>query len=582
MKRKTGISLMIVLLMIVSTFSVVTASSSEPGIVAFEKTIWDKETQGWVDSLHGVIIGDTVSFKLTITYTEAGYYNGVKLSLKKINIFDNLPYGLEYVNGSSTVDGASIIPEINGNTLHWNLTDTIYNLDEGENHSIEFNALVVYSSNINYIIPETKIKNHAHATAWECGQYYYHDECDIARLYIKNNIEVKKEVWNGNEWVNSVDSVILGQTLTFKITITYYGPYVLDSMTVTDDLPYCLKYANKTVITGAENVIPTVGEGWITWYWAKDLNLGNGKTVTITFDTTVVEYCGNEEVNSVDVWAEAFCHPPAYEGHAEICVNCVPHDPIFEKTVWNGKIWDETANVYVNDTVRFKIELTYYGTSNLTDIRIVDKLPCVLIYANNEKVKIVHSTDHAIEYLEVNGTVSANKKTIWWNLTKELDDHDTLSIEFNAFVTGTTGDCAIYNTAIYTAHNNEKQYSGSDTAQIISTHKPPVPPVKLSISIKRFSLGRVQASIKNTGEIDASNIKWSIAVTGGVRKKINANADGTIGELAIGGTNSISTGKRSIKHGFGRITITVNANAGGESFELTAKGFVVGRVVIVR
>jgi fimbrial isopeptide formation D2 family protein len=588
MKRKTGICLMIILLMIVSTFSVVTAnsnSSCEPGIVTFEKTIWNKDTQGWDDCLHDVIIGDTVHFKLTINYAEAGYYDGVKLSLKNINIFDVLPYGLEYVDGSSTVDGTPIVPEISGSTLHWNLTDASYNLDENESHNIEFIALVVYSENVEYTKPETDIDNYAYATAWECGHIYYHGADELngcANVYVKNKIEVKKEVKNGNEWVDSVDNVILGQILTFKITITYYGPYVLDNMNVTDHLPSCLEYADNTIITGAENVIPTVEEGKVTWCWAKDLNLGNGGTVTITFDTKVVKYCEEEdggEVNSVCVRAESFCHE-VYRGHAEIPVNCIPHDPIFEKTVFNGQRWDEKTNVYVDDTVRFKIELTYYGNENLTDIKIVDELPCVLKYVGNEKVKIVRSVDQSIEILEINDTVSGDKKTIWWNLTNELSDRDTLSIEFDALVTGITGDCGDcgINTASYTGND----YSGSDTAQISSTHKPPPPPAKLTITIKRFSIGHIQANIENVGETGVSFVKWSMTTKGGILKKINATAGGTLSEINAGSSRSISSGKRSIKHGFGRITITITVTVGEEPFEKKADGFVIGRLIIVR
>ena len=591
MKRKTGLSLMIVLLMVVSTFSVVTAnsnSSCEPGIVTFEKTIWNEENQSWVSSLYGVIIGDTVHFKLTITYAIAGYSEGVKLSLKKINIFDNLPYGLEYVDGSSTVDCTPIVPEISGITLHWNLTDASYNLDENENHDIEFSALVVYSENVNYTEPETKIDNHAYATAWECGHIYYHEEHDYAYIYVDvtNKIEVNKEVWNGNEWTDSVNSVILGQTLTFKITITYYGLYVIDSMTVIDYLPDCLTYANNAIITGAENVIPTVEEGKVTWYWAKDLNLGNGGTVTITFDTKVVKYCEEEydgEVNSVRVHAESFCHG-SYWGYAEIPINCIPHDPIFEKTVWNGQQWDEKANVYVNDTVRFKIDLTYYGNENLTDIKIVDELPCVLIYAGNEKIKIVHSADQAIEILEIDGTVSENKKTIWWNLTKELSDRDTLVIEFDALVTGITGDCGDcgINTASYTGYSNGNDYSSSDTAQISSTHKPPPPPAKLTITINRVSIGQIKGNIKNTGDVSVSNVKWSITAKGGILKRINAKAGGTLLDIDAGSSRSISTGKRSIKHGFGRVEITVTVIYGGKTLTENFNGLVIGRLVIVR
>jgi hypothetical protein len=157
-------------------------------------------------------------------------------------------------------------------------------------------------------------------------------------------------------------------------------------------------------------------------------------------------------------------------------------------------------------------------------------------------------------------------------------------IEFDVLVTGTTGSCeeCNVNTASYTGYSNGYDYSGSDTAQISSTDRPPAPPAKLTISIKRFSIGHVQANIKNAGETEVTSVKWSISVKGGILKKINAKADGTIAELESSSAVPISTARGSIKHGFGRIKIKITITVGETIFEETAKGFVLGRLIIVR
>jgi len=590
MKRKARISLMIVMLMILSSFTALNVSSTTPneeGIVTFEKTVWDQTIQEWTSSIHNVLIGDTVSFKLTITYAVAGYHEGVKLSLKKIKIYDNLPYGLEYINGSSTVDGTFIAPEINDSSLYWNLTDSMYNLDENESHSIEFNALVVYSNHIQYVIPETKIKNHAHATSWECGQYYYHENCATAKIYVKNNIEVKKEVWNGNEWIkDDVDGVILGEKLSFKITITYYGPYVLDEMTVTDYLPCCLEYADESVITGAEYVAPTVGEGCITWQWENNLGIGNGGTITITYDTEVMQYCGYEQENLVEVTATSYCHEN-YQGSDYIYVNCVPPAPTFEKKVWDQKEgWAESTNAYLGDDVTFMISLTYYGTEPLENIVIVDQLPCCLEYADDASLAIKGDVEH--EFIDYNGDVSADERTVTWDLENvSLADGDVLIIQFNALAVDITSPCGCngINTATYSAYSDGEPccyeggyYEGSDTASVKITEKPAVPPVTLSIKIKPLSIGKIIVKICNTGETDVNNLEWNITVNA---KRKGFTVEGSSGTIGKDDCVTISTGKRSIKRILGKVQVTVTVNVPGyEPFTTGFYGFVFGRLFL--
>jgi fimbrial isopeptide formation D2 family protein len=358
----------------------------------------------------------------------------------------------------------------------------------------------------------------------------------------------------------------------------------------------CFEYANNVLIKIAGEEINendaaypniTVTEDILFDWRNVEFFLENGESVIIEFDAKVINYCEDTVTN----WACAFlwgCYICDTENYVFDCdtatVQCYPHDPIFEKTVLNGEQWDEKANVYVDDTVRFKIELTYYGNENLTDIKIVDELPCVLIYAGNEKVKIIHSADQAIENLDINSTVSEDKKTVWWNLTNELSDRDTLSIEFDALVTGITGDCGDcgINTASYTGYSNGNDYSGSDNAQISSTHQPPAPPVILSITINHFNFGQIYINIRNIGGTDASNVKWNITVKSGILKRIKAKASGTIAELDAGSSASISTGKRSIKHGFGRATVTITVSYGEKTLTMTFSGLVIGRLFIDR
>lgn len=92
---------------------------------------------------------------------------------------------------------------------------------------------------------------------------------------------------------------------------------------------------------------------------------------------------------------------------------------------------------------------------------------------------------------------------------------------------------------------------------------------KLDIISIKGPIG-VTATIKNIGDAEANNVKWTIAVTGGLLGSINKNKNGTEGTLAIGGEITINSG---IILGFGKIAISVTAEcAEGSSDEESASG----------
>lgn len=568
MKRKTGISLMMALLMVVSSLAAVIPSTIAcecyKGKVDFTKTVWDKDTEEWVDETTA-IIGETVRFNITIAYDMDDYYNDDPLRLYDINITDELPPCLEYIDGSATITPTKIDEE--NNTIYWNLTDALY--DE-ESLTIFFDAVVIVSD-------ETVNTNVAYMIAVECG-IYNHDGDDTATVYVRDELVVEKEVWDGNEWAENVDYVILNQTLRFRITITYYGPDTLDWMKVIDCLPTCcLNYTDNVVITGAPDVEPTVDDGCIEWEWTQGLEIENGDTVTIEFDAQVINYCYQKVCNSVKALAKELCDGDLYYGYNETtCINCVPPDPILEKKVIDGNTWAEETDTFVGDTVTFKIELTYYGSSSLKDIEIVDELPCCLIYADNVRIEIKRGDYVRIEPVNFSVDISEDNRTITWNIEEdELEDGETLSIEFDALVVDITSACGCngINTAMYTASTGE--YEGSDTATVKSSEKAPV---DLGIKIG-IGIGHVCARIINVGDADVSDIEWTISVYG---RRIDVSSAGTIETLEEGHSEPIFTPPKSIVRRFGRVKIFVTATVGEDTFEKTACGFVWGRLIIVR
>ena len=88
----------------------------------------------------------------------------------------------------------------------------------------------------------------------------------------------------------------------------------------------------------------------------------------------------------------------------------------------------------------------------------------------------------------------------------------------------------------------------------------------------------VKAEVKNIGDVAASNLEYTMTVTGGILGLINKASDGTKTELAPGTTEPISSG---LILGFGKIVIEITANA-DNAVEVTEtkEGLVLGILVI--
>ena len=89
-------------------------------------------------------------------------------------------------------------------------------------------------------------------------------------------------------------------------------------------------------------------------------------------------------------------------------------------------------------------------------------------------------------------------------------------------------------------------------------------------------VGKVIANIHNFGEVNISNIKWSISVKGGILKGINVSNNGTIDVIKVGEYVDVDTrysilGSRIF--GLGKISITVDV-----SYELEGEGPIVNTV----
>jgi fimbrial isopeptide formation D2 family protein len=578
-KRRIGMSLIVALLIVVPTFSLGAFGVEET--LDLEKQVWDPVDEEWTDYIEAEM-GQEITFNITITY-----YNSDPHYLYDIYVNDTLPSCLDYVEGSAQ----PFEPVVSDKNLSWHLSEILNS--SKPSYTITFNATVVgYGEN----------ENLAEVEAYEyCTGPEQHYDSDVATVCVPtpDPLEFEKQVWDPEteEWVEDLPEVRKGTLVRFQITVTYVGvdpyPELMKCMIVYDFLPEeCLEYAGNEEFVYPDDdlfddpeIYVSTDLKYVEFDWrGKLFNLYSGQSVVIRFDANVTEYCEPEECQEccecvvqncalVDIWACEYTHL-----YARDCANvtCVPPAPIFEKKVKNPETgeWVEEAGFFVGDTARFKIELTYYGSYKLGHIKIIDVLPCILIYADNANIN------------ETN--VSTDKKTITWDLPSNiLNDGETLTIEFDAVITGISDcpDCGT-NIANYTALECETVFSGGDEAKITSEERPAM---GIDIKFKSINIGRVTAYLINIGETEVSDIEYTISAQVGIlfgRITIaKRSKSGTIDTIKVGKSKSISTYtnlRSRIVRRFGKITVHVTATFDGETVNASATGRVFGRIILLR
>lgn len=472
MKNNVKISLVTMLLMITSILYPVNAIDIPNYLgtlapieeIEVIKTVWDPNLEEWVD-YYEAEIDEIVTFNITITYQKTCPEGK---NVTDIVIIDILPADLNFSDSSPYNESW-----INGNIIYWNLTaDYGINLSDNESLSIEFNASVDdYGEHENIV--------EVFAFELDCGNDLYGMDLSTVNAEAPPYLEFDKYVYDPEEqdWVELLDSVIMGQIVRFKIVVKFVWHEEIELMKfmiVEDLLPNCcLQYVNGSEqfeypSQDFEDPEINISLNHITYDWSeKEFNLFVGETITIEFNSTVGKYC-NEIVENwayVDLWNCSVSHDPVHILDSDYAsVNCTAPPSTFNKWVKDPDSgeWVELINVFVEDTVTFKIELTYYGNYNLSNISIVDHLPC------------------SLEFISANPSesgLSEDKKTIWWNFTEPLNDSETLTIEFEAkVVDDNCGDSGI-NTAKVYAYEHQDPFTAKDTAIVnVLKNTPPCPP----------------------------------------------------------------------------------------------------------
>ncbi|HIE31860.1 MAG TPA: DUF11 domain-containing protein, partial [Methanosarcinales archaeon] len=303
------------------------------------------------------------------------------------------------------------------------------------------------------------------------------------------SVHVDKLVWDPeNEvWVDLLEGVEIGETLTFRIEITNDGDVPFYSIRIADYLSGCFGYADNARLElyqlgstspivipieppdTLEPPVPAYYDEWlIEWMLDDELaayGLNPDDTMYIYFDAMATDFGWGGGYNCVDVYADnqGDVLPEVTEGD---CVDiCFAVSAEVNKLVWDpvGEVWVEELTTHVGDTLTFKIEVTNDCDMPFGWVDVVDTLSENLVYIDGTATPTPD---------DVNPNPDGSTTLYWYlDLWEDLlDPGETIEIEFNAIAT-VLGDHT--NDAWVEAHGySELPANGEDMVTIHALPKP--------------------------------------------------------------------------------------------------------------
>lgn len=535
MNRRIGISVVLTIMMIFSSFTVLgaineTYEKCEVYINELEcdlcpvhpinvtKKVWDSDIEGWVD-YYDVELSETVLFNITITYHKNCLFG---CSAEEIQVIDDLPSELNY-------EGSFFYNEsfINGSQIFWNLSDDYgIILYDDESVSIEFEAYVnEYGEHENYV--------EVFAFETGCDWDLYGDSDAIVNGAPPDPSFVKKvKDADTGEWVNETFQYVT-ETVTFKIELFYYGVYNLTDVKIVDYLPEVTYYANVS------NIDPTyVSEDGSTIWWNLSEPVEDGEPLVITYDAYVwgrTGDCPQCGINLAEYTALENVTQKIHQGDDTAAIIT--------------DYYDDPELAYSPNNINFGEHNQGWAGSDTFEIW------------NSGQQTLSYTISESLDWMEVTPTSGSSE-----------GEHDIITVS----VVDTSGMSGYYGGNIDISSNGG---SGSVFVSIFIQEEEPIEP-GFKVSIKR-GLGRsIKVNIENTGDVDINDITWNITVNRrGLIKKTLLDRNGTIPVIEVGSTEVFSESP----FGFGFIKVIVNVTAPGiEPIEITAKGFIILRFVRLR
>jgi len=166
-------------------------------------------------------------------------------------------------------------------SVKWDWRNRFFDLADGMSVVIEFNTTAVQYNNDCDPRPNT-----AHALLWGCTfcqpSVYDYDTANVSCCHLIPTLRKPSGMDDSKKWVENITTVV-GDTVRFKLALTYYGPNATFNISVVDYLPDCLEYNNAATKT------PTaISANLKTIWWNFTEDLSNAEVISIEFNAKVI------------------------------------------------------------------------------------------------------------------------------------------------------------------------------------------------------------------------------------------------------------------------------------------------------
>ncbi|PNX46655.1 MAG: hypothetical protein BV456_11980 [Thermoplasmata archaeon M8B2D] len=348
-------------------------------------------------------------------------------------------------------------------------------------------------------------------------------------------LDVLKEVNYEGTWSEGPVEVILGETLEFRITLTYHNTSGLPdehyayNISVNDSLPYCLDYVIGSAIpdTVVWNDDP---DEYLYWNYGSQKVL-DGESIVINYFATVVE--------------TTLSAPQ--ENNATV-------------------IWNENAT----------------GGINLT---------------NSDTATIIAVTNCPPSPPDVNGpTEGAAGETYSFNAMLTDPDDDQMNYVFSWGDGGDTGWLGpvspgqITQSHTYTLagtysvkaksrdeHGEESEWTSYPWTIVIKN-------AEVELRLQYLNWLNLAAYVENTCEVDITDIEWEFNISRNVSfnfRDINVDGNGSIPNLSVGEEVIILSDSIDPRIGFVNVTVTVSKTGVVSPKIITARVFLFASMILV-
>jgi len=360
----------------------------------------------WVDDAIETFVGDTVYFRINVSNNGDSILNGV-------SVVDVLPEFLEFNDDAIPVNGSYPGPGIRWFFPH---------IDVGEYYIITFSTTVI-DFGIGYNVVDV----------YGCGGEPA--DSDMVEVIVTEGMHVEKQVSNHEGiWVDNITCMV-GDTLRFKITLSYYNSdhnITLFDIVIKDILPEGLLYADS-----ADPFEPDVVGDLLYWnFTGPEDYLMSGEQIIIEFNATVMS--DGIWNNTVNVSAMECSGTQLFE--EDIAIVNAEAGPSIDVIKWvqaANQSWVKEIPGSIGDTVHFNISISNIGTMPLYGIDVEDELPEGLEYINHSAELTYQNNTYDCDPTII---IPENNTLIWDNLNfytgEYLSPSESMYLYFDARVTG--------------------------------------------------------------------------------------------------------------------------------------------------